>query len=88
MEIKSADDFALARKYTSNLRKRFPMFGKDIRQIEDIIERHIQEHATCFVYYRQTKRKSWLEKADKEIEKINVVLQTVGKIELMALLAR
>jgi hypothetical protein len=40
------------------------------------------------VNYRQTKSKSWLEKAQKEIDEINRVVSTVEKIELMAMLSR
>jgi hypothetical protein len=40
------------------------------------------------VHYRQTKSKSWLEKAQKEIDTINQVIATVEKMELMAMLSQ
>jgi hypothetical protein len=40
------------------------------------------------VMYRQTHNKSYLEKAQQQIDTINQVLSTVEKIELMAMLAR
>jgi hypothetical protein len=40
------------------------------------------------VMYRQTKNRSYLEKAQQEINTINTVLSTVEKMELMSLLSR
>jgi hypothetical protein len=40
------------------------------------------------VNYRQTKSKSWLEKAQQEIDAINKIINTVEKMELMAMLSR
>jgi hypothetical protein len=40
------------------------------------------------VIYRQSKNRSYLEKAQKEIDAINAVLATVEKMELMSLLSR
>ena len=64
------------------------MFRHDIAQIENIIEEHIKQYSIAMVYYRQTHKKHHLEKAQCEIEKINQVMSTVGKIELMALLSQ
>ena len=64
------------------------MFTHDVHQIENIIETHIQNHSIIMVMYRQTKSRSYLEKAQLEIDAINKVIETVEKIELMALLAR
>jgi hypothetical protein len=38
--------------------------------------------------YRQTKNRSYLERAQREIDAINTVLATVEKMELMSLLSR
>jgi len=64
------------------------MFDHDVRNIEKIIDQHIQEHSKIMVMYRQTKNRSYLEKAQREIDTINQVLSTVEKLELMSLLSR
>ena len=88
MQIESDKDFPQLREQFSAWRKRFPMFTHDVRQIEHIIDNHIQEHSKIMVQYRQTKNRSYLEKAQLEIDAINKVIGTVEKIELMAMLAR
>ena len=40
------------------------------------------------VLYRQTKNRSYIEKAQREIDAINRILETVEKLELMAMLSR
>lgn len=88
MQIESDKDFKELREQFSVWRKRFPMFTHDVNQIENIIETHIQNHSIIMVHYRQTRSRSWLEKAQQEIDSINRVLSTVEKIELMAMLSR
>jgi hypothetical protein len=88
MQIESDKDFKQLREQFNVWRKRFPMFKHDVNQIENIIEEHIQNYSIIMVNYRQTKSKSWLEKAQKEIDEINRVVSTVEKIELMAMLSR
>jgi predicted methyltransferase len=88
MQIESDKDFKELRKQFNVWKKRFPMFTHDVDQIETIIETHIQNYSIIMVHYRQSKSKSWLEKAQHEINEINRVIATVEKIELMALLAR
>jgi hypothetical protein len=88
MHVESDRDFPEIRKQFNVWRKRFPMFTHDVDRIENIIEQHIQNFAIAGVYYRQTKSKSYLEKAQKELDEINRVLSTVEKIELMAMLSR
>jgi hypothetical protein len=88
MQIESDKDFDQLREQYSAWRKRFPMFIHDVRQIEHIIDSHIQTHSKIMVQYRQTKNKSYLEKAQLEIDAINKVIGTVEKIELMAMLSR
>ncbi len=87
MQIESERDFLELRKQFSVWRKRFPMFKHDVHQIEHIIENHIQNYSIALVNYRQTHSKTHLEKAQKEIDEINRVLSTVGKLELMAMLS-
>jgi len=88
MQIESDKDFPQLRKQFDVWRKRFPMFKHDVTHIEKIIETHIQNHSIIMVHYRQTKSKSWLEKAQNEINEINRVVNTVEKIELMSMLSR
>lgn len=88
MNIESDKDFSKLRKQFSAWRKRFPMFTHDVNQIESIIEKHIQNHSRILVQYRQTHSKTFLEQAQKEIDEINRVLSTVGKLELMAMLSQ
>ena len=88
MQIESDKDFKQLREQFTAWRKRFPMFIHDVQRIEKIIDEHIQTHSKIMVMYRQTHNKSYLEKAQQEIDSINQVLSTVEKIELMAMLAR
>jgi hypothetical protein len=86
MQVESDKDFLELRKQFGIWRKRFPMFEHDVKQIEKIIEEHIQNYSRALVYYRQTHQKNYLEKAQNEINEINRVLSTVSKLELMAML--
>ena len=88
MQIESDKDFTQLRNQFSVWRKRFPMFVHDVQQIEKIIDSHIQQHSKIMVMYRQTHNRSYLEKAQLEINAINQVLGTVEKLELMAMLSR
>ena len=88
MQIESDKDFKELREQFSVWRKRFPMFTHDVNQIENIIETHIQNYSIIMVHHRQTHSRSWLEKAQLEIDAINRVIATVEKIELMAMLSR
>ena len=88
MQIESDKDFTQLRNQFSVWRKRFPMFVHDVQQIEKIIDRHIQQHSKIMVMHRQTHNRSYLEKAQKEIDAINKVLTTVEKLELMSMLSR
>jgi hypothetical protein len=64
------------------------MFVHDVQQIEKIIDRHIQQHSKIMVLHRQTHNRSYLEKAQLEIDSINRTLATVEKLELMSMLSR
>jgi hypothetical protein len=88
MKIESDQDFANLAQQFADWRNRFPMFAHDVKQIEKIIDSHIQDHSKIMVMYRQTKNRSYLEKAQTEIDMINSVLATVEKIELISLLSR
>ncbi len=88
MKIETSQDFLELRKQFSVWRKRFPMFIHDVQRIEKIIDDHIQTHSKILVLYRQTKNKSYIEKAQREIDAINRVLETVEKLELIAMLSR
>jgi hypothetical protein len=86
MQIKSEEDFQELRNQFSEWRKRFPMFKHDVRNIEQMINTHIQSHSKLMVLHRQTHNRSYIEKAQLEIDAINRILDTVSKLELMAML--
>ena len=88
MQIESDKDFIQLRNQFSVWRKRFSMFVHDVQQIEKIIDLHIQQHSKIMVMYRQTHNRSYLEKAQLEIDSINRTLATVEKLELMSMLSR
>ena len=88
MKIESDKDFEQLRAQFSAWRRRFPMFTHDVQQVERIVNQHIQAHSRIMVMHRQTHSKSYIEKAQQEIDAINRVLATVEKIELMAMLSR
>ena len=88
MQIESDKDFTELRKQFLIWRKRFPMFSHDVYQIEKIIDSHIQQHSKIMVMHRQTHSRSYLERAQREIDAINQVLGTVEKLELMSMLSR
>ena len=88
MKVESDKDFKQLREQFTAWRHRFPMFTHDVQRIEKIINQHITAHSKIMVMYRQTKNRSYLEKAQQEINTINTVLATVEKMELMSLLSR
>ena len=88
MKIETDKDFAELRSQFSVWRQRFPMFTHDVQHIEKMIDEHIQTHSKIMVLYRQTKNRSYIEKAQREIDAINRILKTVEKLELMAMLSR
>ncbi len=88
MKVESDQDFKQLREQFTAWRHRFPMFTHDVQRIEKIINQHITAHSKIMVMYRQTKNRSYLEKAQQEINTINTVLATVEKMELMSLLSR
>ena len=88
MQLNDENDFALLGNQFAEWRRRFPMFDHDVRNIEKIIDQHIQEHSKIMVMHRQTHNRSYLEKAQQEIDAMNTILSTVEKMELMSLLSR
>jgi hypothetical protein len=88
VKIESDKDFEQLRAQFSAWRRRFPMFTHDVQRIEKIIDEHIQTHSKIMVMYRQTHSRSYLEKAQQEIDSINKIIDTVEKMELMAMLSR
>ena len=88
MKIESDKDFEQLRAQFSAWRRRFPMFTHDVQQIEKIIDEHIQTHSKIMVMHRQTHSRSYLEKAQQEIDAINKIIDTVEKMELMSMLSR
>jgi hypothetical protein len=88
MDIKSELDFPAVRSKIKEWRQRFPMFAHDVKKIEDIIEEHIKNHSIAMVYYRQTKKKNYLEQANKELEAVANTVKIAEKMELMSLLSQ
>lgn len=88
MQIESDKDFTELRRQFHVWRKRFPMFSHDVKQIEHIIENHITAYSKHLVEYRRTHHKAHLNQAQIQIDEINRVLSTVGKLELMAMLSQ
>ena len=88
MKVESDQDFKQLRDQFTAWRHRFPMFVHDVQRIEKIINQHITAHSKIMVMYRQTKNRSYLEKAQQEIDAINKIIDTVEKMELMAMLSR
>jgi hypothetical protein len=88
MKVESDQDFKQLREQFTAWRNRFPMFIHDVQRIEKIINQHITAHSKIMVMYRQTKNRSYLERAQQELDAINTVLATVEKMELMSLLSR
>jgi hypothetical protein len=88
MKVETDKDFAELRSQFSLWRKRFPMFTHDVQRIEKIIDEHIQAHSKIMVLHRQTKNRSYIEKAQQEIDAINKIIDTVEKMELIAMLSR
>ena len=88
MKVESDKDFKQLRDQFTAWRNRFPMFIHDVQRIEKIINQHITAHSKIMVMYRQTKNRSYLEKAQQEIDAINSTILTVEKMELMSLLSR
>jgi hypothetical protein len=88
MQVQTEQDFKQLREQFNVWRKRFPMFKHDVNHIERIVEQHIQNHSIIMVQHRQTKSRACLEKAQLEIDEINRVINTVEKIELIAMLSR
>ena len=88
VKIQTDQDFQTLPQQFADWRKRFPMFVHDVQRIEKIIDEHVQQHSKIMVMHRQTKNRSYLEKAQQEIDAINQVLGTVEKLELRSLLSR
>ena len=88
MKVESDKDFKQLRDQFTAWRHRFPMFTHDVQRIEKIIDEHIQTHSKIMVMHRQTHNRSYLEKAQQEIDAINKIIGTVEKLELMAILSR
>jgi hypothetical protein len=88
MKVESDQDFKQLREQFTTWRNRFPMFTHDVQRIEKIINQHITAHSKIMVLYRQTHSRSYLEKAQQEIDAINKIIDTVEKLELMAMLSK
>ena len=88
MQIESEKDFPELRERFNKWRKSFPMFAHDVTKIEHIVEQHIRKYSVSLINYRQSKKRYYIEQAQTHIDEINLVISTVEKIEMMALLSR
>ena len=88
MKIQSEKEFDKLRDHVKSYRKKFPEFRHDVDQMERAIEQHMKQHGLHLVSFRQTKKKYYLEYAQKEIDAINKIVSTVEKIEIMAYLSQ
>jgi hypothetical protein len=88
MHISSETDFVDLRKEFLKWRRQFPMFTRDVSQIENIIESHIASYSKHLVNFRQTRKTTFLESAQAEIDAINRLIITVEQIGLMSILSR
>ena len=87
-DITSHKDFDKLRTQLDKWRRRFPMFGHDIRTIQKSIEVHMKNYMEFLIKYKQTKSDRHIENAQAEIDKINALMNTISKVELMALLSK
>ena len=87
-EITSHEDFDKLRTQLDKWRKRFPMFSHDVRRIQSAIEVHMKNYMEHLIRYKQTKSKHCIDNAQAEIDKINNLMNTISKVELMALLSK
>ena len=83
MIVKDEDDFPRLKKHIRKYRQKYPMFSKDVERLQKTIDSHITEYSKLMVQYRNTKSGSFLAKADEEIKKINNIISTIEKIELL-----
>ena len=88
MQVTSDQDFSKLRRHISEWHTRFPMFKHDVQEVERMVEQHIMRFSQAGVNYRQTRSRSHLEQAQKELDEINRIIATVEKIELVSLLSR
>jgi len=88
LEIESHLDFDKLRDQLDKWRKRFPMFGHDVRRIQSAIEVHMKNYMEHLIRYKQTKSEHCIKNAQDEIDKINALMNTISKVELMALLSK
>jgi hypothetical protein len=88
LEIESHKDFDKLRIQLQKWRKRFPMFSHDVRRISDSIDIHMKNYMDHLIKYKQTKSPHAIDNAQLEIDKINSLLSTISKVELMALLSK
>jgi len=87
-EITSHEDFNKIRDQLDKWKKRFPMFSHDVRRIQDAIEVHMKNYMDHLIKYKQTKSNHCIDRAQEELDKINGLLNTISKVELMALLSK
>jgi hypothetical protein len=87
-DITSHEDFNKLRDQLDKWRKRFPMFSHDVRRIQSSIEVHMKNYMEHLIRYKQTKSNHYIEKAQAEIDKINALMNTISKVELMSILSK
>ena len=88
MIVKDEDDFARLRNHLKKYRRKYPMFSKDVERLQSTAEAHITAYSKYMVEYRNTKSKHYVEKAETEIYKINELVKTVERIEILKHLSK
>jgi len=88
LEVKTWEDFQKLREQFSTWRRRHPMFSHDVKAIEKSIEVHMKAHMDHIIKYKQSRKKQNLVNAQHELDQINKILNTVSKVELMAILSQ
>ena len=88
MQIESERDFTKLRQHMDAWHRKFPMFRHDVVKIESSVEEHIKQYSIAMVNYRQSRKKNYLEQAQKHINEINRIVALAEKMELMAMLSQ
>jgi len=88
MRVINEDNLNDVKKHLKKYKKNFPLFLKDIERIESNIAKYSKNYSNIMVSYRQSKSRGHLQKAQEELDKINNLILTLDKIELMALMAK
>ena len=88
MIVKDEDDFDRLRVHIKKYRRKYPMFSKDVERLQSTVENHIKLYSQYMFQHRSTKSQKYVDKAELEIEKINNLVKTIERIELLMHLSK